>query len=101
VAPRLCVRAYDTFRSGDHEEAQAIWIALGRLTAALFAESNPVPVKYALKLLGHMPASVRLPLCEASEATRREVAEALTCLGLATRTGEGEPSPRLVLGEAA
>jgi 4-hydroxy-tetrahydrodipicolinate synthase len=101
VAPRLCVRAYDAFRSGDRAEAQAVWLALGRLTAALFAESNPVPVKYALKLLGRMSASARLPLCEPSEATRREVAAALACLGLVSATGEGEASSRPALGEAA
>ena len=47
------------------------------LTRALFTESNPVPVKYALDLMGLMSARVRLPLWAAAEKTRREVREAL------------------------
>jgi 4-hydroxy-tetrahydrodipicolinate synthase len=102
VAPKLCVRVHAAFHTRDELEARTIWLTVARLTAALFAESNPVPVKYALKLLGHMSAAVRLPLCEASEGTRREVAEALTCLGLTTRAGDADAQPRPVrLGQAA
>jgi 4-hydroxy-tetrahydrodipicolinate synthase len=46
---------------------------------ALFVESNPIPLKAALKLLGIGEDVVRLPLMPASAATRTLVAEAL-CL---------------------
>jgi 4-hydroxy-tetrahydrodipicolinate synthase len=46
---------------------------------ALFMESNPIPLKAALKLLGLGEDTVRLPLVSASAATRTRVAEAL-CL---------------------
>jgi 4-hydroxy-tetrahydrodipicolinate synthase len=46
---------------------------------ALFLESNPVPLKAALKLLGLGEDLVRLPLSPASPATRTRLAEAL-CL---------------------
>jgi len=55
---------------------------LAKLNAALFAESNPVPVKLALELMGHMSAEVRLPLCAASEPTRHAVVEAVAKLGI-------------------
>ena len=55
---------------------------LAPLTAALFMESNPIPVKWALNLQGFMGAELRLPLCEASDTTRVAVAEALRGLNL-------------------
>jgi dihydrodipicolinate synthase/N-acetylneuraminate lyase len=55
---------------------------LAPLTAVLFAESNPIPLKWALKLLGFMSAELRLPLCEASDTTRVAVAEVLSRLDL-------------------
>jgi len=55
---------------------------LAPLTAALFMESNPIPVKLALNLLGFMGAELRLPLCEASDTTRVAVTEALRRLNL-------------------
>src|SRR5215469_7913968 len=48
-----------------------------QLTSALFRESNPAPLKYALSLLGLMSAKMRLPLVEPTEMTRREIATAL------------------------
>jgi dihydrodipicolinate synthase/N-acetylneuraminate lyase len=47
------------------------------LTTALFRESNPVPVKYALALLGLMSSAVRLPLVELSPDHQIEVGEVL------------------------
>ena len=41
-----------------------------------------MPLKWALSLLGHMSAELRLPLCEPAETTRMNVRKALTQLGL-------------------
>lgn len=82
VAPRLCAQMYGAWRRGAQDEAEMASELLIKLTAALFAESSPTPVKYALKLMGFMTEEVRLPLCPPSEATRREVADALLRLGI-------------------
>jgi 4-hydroxy-tetrahydrodipicolinate synthase len=82
VAPAQAVLLYDAWRRGDDGEADSRATALAPLTAALFTESNPVPVKYALEAMGWMRADVRLPLCPASETTRAAVAAALCKLGL-------------------
>jgi dihydrodipicolinate synthase/N-acetylneuraminate lyase len=42
-----------------------------------FLEGNPVPLKWAMSLLGHMNAELRLPLCEPAETTRTAVRKAL------------------------
>jgi dihydrodipicolinate synthase/N-acetylneuraminate lyase len=53
---------------------------LTQLTAALFRETNPAPLKYALSLLGLMSTKVRLPLVEPTQETRREIKAALARL---------------------
>ena len=77
IAPRLCVELHAAWRAGDFEKAEALSLSVVALSRTLFLESNPVPVKHALALMGLMSAAVRLPLCEASEATRREIAACL------------------------
>jgi dihydrodipicolinate synthase/N-acetylneuraminate lyase len=47
---------------------------ISRLTSALFRETSPVPLKYALGLLGLMSPRVRLPLVESTEQTKAELA---------------------------
>ncbi len=82
VAPRLCNRLFLGCFCGEPEEARAIERRLQPLTAALFREANPVPLKWALSLLGHMSAELRLPLCEPGEETRMAIRKALAHLGL-------------------
>jgi 4-hydroxy-tetrahydrodipicolinate synthase len=77
VAPSLCRALYTAVRHGRVKEAQRLSAEVTKLTVALFAETNPAPVKYALSLLGFMPARLRLPLVEPSAATKARIAEAL------------------------
>ena len=49
---------------------------------AMFAESNPGPVKYAASLLGHGTPRCRLPLAPVSEATKAQVRAAMQGAGL-------------------
>ncbi len=58
-------------------EAEALDKLLQPLHSALFIESNPSPVKYAASLLGMCNSSVRLPLVEIREETKKKVSEAL------------------------
>jgi 4-hydroxy-tetrahydrodipicolinate synthase len=82
VAPRTCVQLDAAWRQGERAEARLLARTLAPLTAALFSESNPVPVKYALSLMGRIGADVRLPLCAASPLTRDAVTRALDRFGL-------------------
>jgi 4-hydroxy-tetrahydrodipicolinate synthase len=82
VVPRLCNRLYLACACGEEAEARLIERRIKPLTAALFLESNPVPVKWALSLMGRMKPDLRLPLCEPAETTRTAVRKALTQLGL-------------------
>jgi 4-hydroxy-tetrahydrodipicolinate synthase len=72
VAPGLCRRMYLALKHGHISEAQRLAAAVMKLTGALFRETNPIPVKYALSLLNLMSPCVRLPLTEFSDRSKRE-----------------------------
>ena len=61
----------------DINEATKLDKILQPLHSSLFIESNPSPVKYAASLLGLSSASVRLPLVEIKEETKKQVSDAL------------------------
>jgi 4-hydroxy-tetrahydrodipicolinate synthase len=82
VAPRLCDAMQTAWREGRVGDAMAIQDRLLPLHDALFAESNPGPVKYAASLLGRGTAFCRLPLAPVGDATRARVQAAMAELGL-------------------
>ena len=74
------LRAAFRARKGDAaglEEARALYAALAPLYAGCFIESNPIPVKAALSLLGLCSDEMRLPLTPAVAATRERLKEVL------------------------
>jgi 4-hydroxy-tetrahydrodipicolinate synthase len=67
---------------GDFREGRRIHDRLLRLMNLNFVESNPIPVKTSLALLGLCEESFRLPLCPPTEGTRDALRGALRELGL-------------------
>ena len=66
--------------AGDFERARAIHNELGDLFRALFVETNPIPVKEAMRIRSYSPAHLRSPLTRLSESrldSLREVLDAL------------------------
>ncbi len=82
AAPRLCAEFQEHCLEGDFAAALAIQDRLSPLHEALFVETSPAPVKYALELLGRCSAKVRLPLVETGEQTKATVREAMVHAGL-------------------
>jgi 4-hydroxy-tetrahydrodipicolinate synthase len=80
AAPGLCRNIFLSWRQGQIGRAQRLALALTQLTAALFRETSPVPLKYALSVFGLMSPKVRLPLVELSKQSRSEVARVLARL---------------------
>lgn len=82
VAPKLmhemCARAL----RGDRAGATALNDRLVSLHEALFVESNPIPVKWALHTMDLIPPGIRLPLTTLSEPNRLRVKTALQMAGL-------------------
>ncbi|GIX18268.1 MAG: 4-hydroxy-tetrahydrodipicolinate synthase [Rhodothalassiaceae bacterium] len=82
VAPGLCARLQEACRAGDYATALALQDRLAPLHEALFLETSPAPVKYALFHLGRIASPApRLPLVAPREQTRRRIEAALAaCL---------------------
>lgn len=82
VAPRLCAEFQNATLAGDYRTALKLQDRLMPLHTALFVETSPAPIKYAVSLLGHCQADIRLPLVEPSEACRKQVRAAMVHAGL-------------------
>jgi 4-hydroxy-tetrahydrodipicolinate synthase len=80
VAPDLCRSMFLALRRGPITQAQRLAIPVAQLTAALFRETNPVPLKYALSVFGLMSPRVRLPLVELGAQAKTETAQVLARL---------------------
>ena len=64
------------------EEACRLQLKLLPLIHLLFCETNPIPVKAAMNLIGMEVGPLRLPLIEMSEANKEKLAAAMKELGL-------------------
>ena len=82
VAPRLCSEFQSATLKGDYAAAIRIQDKLMPLHSALFVETSPAPVKYALSVLGKCDEALRLPMIPVSEKTRATVREAMVHAGL-------------------
>jgi 4-hydroxy-tetrahydrodipicolinate synthase len=82
IAPKLCARMHAAWQRGDVAQAMDIQSRLLPLHDAMFAESNPGPVKYAASLLGYGTATCRLPLAPLAEANAAKMRAAMLELGL-------------------
>jgi len=81
VAPRAMRELSDAALAGDHARADAIDGRLAGLHKALFLESNPIPVKWAVNQLGLIPPGIRLPLTPLSKSFQPAVRAAMQQAG--------------------
>lgn len=82
VAPKLMVSMVEAFRSGNTAEARKLHLALAPLIRAVFLETNPIPIKKAVELIGLPAGHLRLPLAPISEDNERKLKAALNDLHL-------------------
>lgn len=83
IAPKLCSEFQKAMREGRWDDAVKLQDRLYPLHAALFSDASPAPTKYALsRVRPDFPTDLRLPLVEASEASKRAVDAALEHAGL-------------------
>ncbi len=81
VAPGDVSDMVSSFLAGDAEEARRIHLRLLPLFHVLFVETNPGPVKAALKLMGAGSGELRLPLVPVSGESESEIRAVLGVLG--------------------
>jgi 4-hydroxy-tetrahydrodipicolinate synthase len=67
VVPGDVAALCNEFFAGNMRKAKEIHYKLRHLNEAMFYETNPIPVKTALSLMGKVSGEMRLPLCSMSE----------------------------------
>ncbi len=82
VAPRAVGDLVRHALAGRFAEARALHHQYYALFTDLFLETNPVPVKAALAMLGRIEEIYRLPLCPMEAATRKRLEATLRACGL-------------------
>ena len=82
VAPGLVSKMINAALAGDMANAATLHKRLYRLFRDLFIDTNPIPVKCALALMGRIEEVYRLPLCETSDACRAQIRATLAELKL-------------------
>lgn len=82
IVPQDVVAMIAAFNAGNKQKASDINDRLIPLIKAMFLETNPIPVKHAMGLLGLCSAELRLPLCEMEEANMEKLKVALHHYGL-------------------
>ncbi|NGZ96936.1 MAG: 4-hydroxy-tetrahydrodipicolinate synthase [Nitrospira sp. WS110] len=73
IMPAEMAGLVKAFAEGRVEEARRLHFKLSPLFTALFYETNPIPVKEALGLMGRIDPELRLPLCPMGQDTREKL----------------------------
>jgi 4-hydroxy-tetrahydrodipicolinate synthase len=81
VAPKLMVHLCERVFAGDMPGARELHYRLLPLMRAAFVESNPIPVKAALHLMGRIQPTVRLPLAPLADQHTEMLCSALVAAG--------------------
>jgi 4-hydroxy-tetrahydrodipicolinate synthase len=82
VAPRQTAQLAEACLKGDWEKGRTLQFNLIPLIHSLFIETNPIPVKTALSLMGKCTGELRLPLTPMAEGNLKKMREAMTDFGL-------------------
>ena len=77
LIPKHFALLYSLFAEGKHGDALEIQKKCLPLIDALFLETNPAPLKYAMEKMGLCSSEVRLPLSIPTEGTRKAIEEAI------------------------
>ena len=81
AAPKATAELTRRALAGDYTKAQELHLALTPLFAAAFVESNPMPIKAALAMMGRITNVLRLPLVPMDEKHNAHVKAALVAAG--------------------
>lgn len=77
LVPKEMARLVSAFLAGQVDEARKLHFMLSPLFAALFYETNPIPVKEALGMMGKIDPELRLPLCAMGADTKAQLTRVL------------------------
>ncbi len=82
IVPGDAAAMFDAFFAGKMEEALKFHYKMEPLHSLMFIETNPIPVKTSLALMGKINEEFRLPLCSMADANKDKLKKALKDYGL-------------------
>lgn len=82
IAPTLVHDCCKAWFDGDTAEARRLQLEMLPLSDAMFCDVNPIPVKYAMNLLGWEAGKCRLPLVEPGDAQEAKIEQTMRMHGL-------------------
>ncbi len=80
VDPKRMVAMYEAMKQGDYQKALVLHYALSPLLRSMFIDTNPIPVKKAVELLGMAGGPVRLPLDDLDEKKTEQLKKILATI---------------------
>jgi 4-hydroxy-tetrahydrodipicolinate synthase len=84
VVPRFVSMMFTAWEKGNIEDARKIHFKLEPLNYAMFIETNPIPAKTALCMMGKIQEEFRLPLCPMNEGNKEKLKKILLKQGVLT-----------------
>ncbi|MGO9379327.1 MAG: 4-hydroxy-tetrahydrodipicolinate synthase [Dissulfurispiraceae bacterium] len=82
IAPKYVAEMCNAWEKGNIKKARELHYKLEPLNNAMFIETNPIPVKTALALMGRIEEDFRLPLCSMSTVNKEKLVGVLENAGL-------------------
>lgn len=82
IAPKEMSQLTEACLKGNWERGREFQFKLMPLIRAVFLETNPIPIKTALSLMGKCTGELRLPLTSMSEGALKKMKQAMTDFGL-------------------
>jgi 4-hydroxy-tetrahydrodipicolinate synthase len=72
----------NAFNGGDIKKAQELHHRMFRLVKSMFVETNPIPVKAAMAMMGMITPEIRLPMTQPESENAAKIKKALVDYGL-------------------
>lgn len=82
IVPKEMASVTEACLKGEWEKGRKLQLELVPLIRAVFLETNPIPIKTALSLMGKCAGELRLPLTPMSEGNLKKLRQAMTNFGL-------------------
>ena len=82
IIPKEVKELITVFNRGDLKKAQALNLKMFLLVKAMFIETNPIPVKAAMAMLGWISPELRLPMTEMEPANKEKLILEMRKFGL-------------------
>jgi len=82
IIPQDIARMIELYNKGEVKKACALHLKMYPLMKAMFIETNPIPIKTAMGIMGKIKDELRLPLCSMKEENKEKLKKVMKEYGL-------------------